>query len=72
MRSVQHTICHCEERSDVAISRKGHLIAYGVMLPAASDVFACRQKRCACGTMSLTAVICLRRDIVFDSDIALQ
>ena len=24
--SVQHTLCHCEERSDVAISRKGYHI----------------------------------------------
>ena len=23
--SVQRTLCHCEERSDVAISRKGNL-----------------------------------------------
>ena len=42
--SVKRTICHCEEQSDVAISRKG------TILPM--------------------AVICLRRDIVFDSDIA--
>lgn len=34
--------------------------------------FCLREKRCAFGTMSLTAVICLRRDIVFDSDIAMQ
>lgn len=33
----------------------------------------CRlKKRFTFGAMSLTAVICLRRDIVFDSDIALQ
>lgn len=34
--------------------------------------FCLRKKRCTFGAMSLTAVICLRRDIVFDSDIAMQ
>ena len=37
--SAQRTLCHCEEQRDVAISRKGILVAFGSDMPTARYCF---------------------------------